>query len=192
MCQRKHSKYLRRGLGRRWWFPESHAIGGPRESILPSSFRHEGSRVFGLLIPANPSSPRFPQLERIMVLVPGSGLREMVGIIRDCGVPLKPLIVGRRSGRSMTTGRTEPRLGAHSAHESRLSVSVSSTGHFIHGLYTICLRFCRSSSQLTRAVSYQHGIPKSWSYTSPTFFPIHPAIHMSGDSSGHDGEEEME
>ena len=63
-----------------------------------SFFRYEGPHVFGLLTPTNPSSPPFPHLERVMILGPESGLREIVKTRKDCGVPLKTLIFGRGSG----------------------------------------------------------------------------------------------
>jgi len=54
-----------------------------------SFFHYTGPRVFGLLTPTNSSSPPFPHLERVMVLGPGWGLKEMVKSRKDYGLPLK-------------------------------------------------------------------------------------------------------
>ena len=51
-------------------------------------------RTLGL-VPTNPSSLPFPHLERIMVLGPTLGLREMVEARRDHGIPLKTIVIGR-------------------------------------------------------------------------------------------------
>ena len=68
-------------------------------NLVSISFFHcKELHAFGLLTPANPSLPPFPHVEQIMVLGPDSGLREMVKTRRDCGVPLKTLVVGRGSG----------------------------------------------------------------------------------------------
>ena len=58
-------------------------------------FDCEGPHIFGLLTPTDPSSPPFPHLERIMVLGQASGLREMSKVRKECGVPVKTLVVGR-------------------------------------------------------------------------------------------------
>ena len=60
-----------------------------------SFFYCEGLHLFRLLTPTNPSSPPFPHLKRVMFLGPESGLRGMVKMRRDHGVPLKILVVGR-------------------------------------------------------------------------------------------------
>lgn len=62
-----------------------------------SVFRCNGPRIFELLAPTNLSSPPFPHLERITVLGSESGLERMARTRRDCGVPLKTLVVGRDS-----------------------------------------------------------------------------------------------
>ena len=51
--------------------------------------------TLGLLTPTDPSSLPFPHLERVMVLGPGLGLREMVEARRDFCVSLKTLVIGR-------------------------------------------------------------------------------------------------
>ena len=61
-------------------------------------FDCEGPDTFLPLTPTDPSSPPFPHLERVMVLGEGSGLREMAKARRDCGVPLKTFVIGRRPG----------------------------------------------------------------------------------------------
>ena len=63
-------------------------------NLVSISFQYEGPSVFGLLIPTDPSSLPFPHLERVMVLGPESGLREVVTTRRDCGVPLQTLVLG--------------------------------------------------------------------------------------------------
>ena len=63
-----------------------------------SFFRCKGHNLLGLLAPNDPSSPPFPRLERIMNLGPESGLMEIAKKRRDCGVPLKTLVVGRGPG----------------------------------------------------------------------------------------------
>jgi len=60
-----------------------------------SFFRCKGANLLGLLARANPSLPPFPQLERIMVLGSGSGLRRIAKIRKDRGVPLKTVVVGQ-------------------------------------------------------------------------------------------------
>ena len=75
--------------------------------VSVSFFRYEGSHVFGLLAPTDPSSPPFPRLERVMVLGPESGLREVVKARRDNGVPLKTLVVGRGSDGRFEDDREE-------------------------------------------------------------------------------------
>jgi len=68
-------------------------------NIVSISFFHcEEPRVFVLPPQSNPSSPPFTHLERIMVLGPVSGLGGLVKGRRECGVPLKALVVGRGSG----------------------------------------------------------------------------------------------
>ena len=64
-----------------------------------SLFHYEGAHTFGFLTPTDPSSPPFPHLERIMVLGPESGLKEVVRRRKVHGVPLKTLILGRGTGR---------------------------------------------------------------------------------------------
>ena len=65
-------------------------------NIVSITFFHcKGPHIFGLLTPADPSSPPFPHLERVMILGPALELREMTMARRDWGVPLKTLVVGR-------------------------------------------------------------------------------------------------
>jgi len=67
-------------------------------NVVSISFFHcREPQAFVLLPETSPSSPAFPRLERVMVLGPVSGLREMVKTRRDDGVPLKTLAVGRGS-----------------------------------------------------------------------------------------------
>ena len=65
-----------------------------------SFFDCEGPHVFGLLTPTDPSSPPFPHLERVMVLGSELGLGGMAKTRKDCGVPLKTVVIGRRLGGS--------------------------------------------------------------------------------------------
>jgi hypothetical protein len=67
-------------------------------NLVSISFHWNGPRIFELLAPTNPSSPPFPHLERVMIIGPESGLEEMARKRRDCGVPLKMLVVGRGPG----------------------------------------------------------------------------------------------
>jgi len=60
-----------------------------------SFFFCEGPHLYGLLAPANPSSPPFPHLKRVMWLSPELRLISMAKTRRDHGVPLKTLVVGR-------------------------------------------------------------------------------------------------
>ena len=68
--------------------------------VSVSFFSYEGPQAFTLLTPTDPSLPPFPHLERIMILGPEQGLREMVKTRSDYGVPLKTLVIGRGSGQS--------------------------------------------------------------------------------------------
>ena len=63
--------------------------------ISISLFGCQEPHAFRLLTPTNPSSPPFPRLERVLVLGPGLGLREMAKARRDFCIPLKTLIIGR-------------------------------------------------------------------------------------------------
>ena len=63
-----------------------------------SFFNCTGSHMSGLLAPSHRSSPPFPHLERVMVLGSASELEEMAWGMRDLGVRLKTLIIGRRPG----------------------------------------------------------------------------------------------
>jgi len=63
--------------------------------LVSISFRCEGHSLLGLLTSINSSSPPFPYLECIVILGPGSGLREIAKRRRDCGIPLKTIIVAR-------------------------------------------------------------------------------------------------
>ena len=65
-----------------------------------SFFDCEGPHVFGLLIPTDPLSPPFPHLERVMVLGSELGLGGMAETRRNCGVPLKTVVIGRGPSRS--------------------------------------------------------------------------------------------
>ena len=65
--------------------------------VSVSFFRCEDPHVFLLPSHTNHLSPPFPRLERIMLLGPESGLRGVVKKRRECGVPLKTLVVGRES-----------------------------------------------------------------------------------------------
>ena len=66
-------------------------------NLVSISFFHcDGPTMFGPLTPTNASSPPFPHLEDVMVLGPGSGLREMVKARKDYGVPLKTLVAGQK------------------------------------------------------------------------------------------------
>jgi len=68
-------------------------------NIVSISFFHcKAPQVLVLPPQTNPSSPPFLHLERIMVLGPELWLGGMVKARRDCGVPIKTLIVGRGSG----------------------------------------------------------------------------------------------
>lgn len=60
-----------------------------------SLFHCKGANLLGVPTQANPLSPPFSHLERIMVLGPEPGLRGIVKARRDGGVPLKTLVVGR-------------------------------------------------------------------------------------------------
>ena len=78
---------------------ELHHVHAAMPNLVSISFFHYGGpRVFGLLTPTDLLSTPFPHLERIMVLGPESGLREVVKTRKDRGVPLKTLILGRGSG----------------------------------------------------------------------------------------------
>ena len=71
-------------------------INAAMPNIVSISFFYcEGPHLFGLLAPANPLSPPFPHLKRVMVLGQESELRGMAKVRRDHGVPLKTLVVGR-------------------------------------------------------------------------------------------------
>ena len=63
-----------------------------------SFFNCEDPWVFVLPPKTDPSSPPFLRLECIMVLGTVSGLMEMVKARRDCGVPLKTLVIGQGDG----------------------------------------------------------------------------------------------
>ena len=63
-----------------------------------SFFDCKEPHAFALLLQTDHSLPPFPRLERIMVLGPESGLIGMAKARRDCGLPLKTLVVGRGSG----------------------------------------------------------------------------------------------
>jgi len=60
-----------------------------------SFFRCEGHNFLGLLASINSSSPPFSYFERIVILGQESGLREIAKARKDCGIPLKTIIVGR-------------------------------------------------------------------------------------------------
>jgi len=75
---------------------ELHHIHAAMPNLVSISFfRCDGPHLFGLLTPTNPSSPPFPRLERVMVLGPELGLIKMAKARRDCGIPLKTLVVGQ-------------------------------------------------------------------------------------------------
>ena len=78
---------------------ESHHIHAAMPNIVSISFFDcEEPHAFALPLQSDPSSPPFPCLERIMVLGPESGLVRMAQARRDCGIPLKTLVVGLGSG----------------------------------------------------------------------------------------------
>jgi len=64
-------------------------------NFVSISFRCEGHNLLGLLAPINSSLPPFPYLERIVILGQESKLREIAKARKDCGIPLKTIIVGR-------------------------------------------------------------------------------------------------
>ena len=73
-----------------------HHIGAAMPNLVSVSFSHcNGSHVLRQLAPTDSSLPPFPHLERVMVLGLELGLREMAKKRRDCGVPLKTLVIGR-------------------------------------------------------------------------------------------------
>jgi hypothetical protein len=66
-------------------------------NLVSISFFHcDGPNMFKPLIPTNTSPPPFPHLEDVMVLGPGSGLREMAKARKDYGVPLRTLVAGQK------------------------------------------------------------------------------------------------
>ena len=71
-----------------------------------SFFRCKDPHMFLLLTHTSRRSPPFPRLERIMALCPKLGLRRVVKKRRDCGVPLKTLVVGREPN-EIGNGRLE-------------------------------------------------------------------------------------
>ena len=56
---------------------------------------HEGNSAFRLIYPSDPhQSPPFPHLERLTVLGPGPGLTQVARRRKECGVPLKTVVIG--------------------------------------------------------------------------------------------------
>ena len=60
-----------------------------------SFFQCNGLNTWGVLTPKNRSPIPFPRLECVMVLGRESGLEQMAGRRRACGVPLKTLVIGQ-------------------------------------------------------------------------------------------------
>src|SRR5882757_8668122 len=63
--------------------------------VSVSFFNCGGPNVFRLLTPTGPSSPLFPNLQRVTVLGPESWLELMARARKNYGMPLKTLVVGR-------------------------------------------------------------------------------------------------
>jgi len=73
-----------------------HHIDAAMPNLISISLFHcEGANLLGLPAQADPPSPPFPRLERVMILGSGVGLKWMARARRDHGVPLKTLVVGR-------------------------------------------------------------------------------------------------
>ena len=74
-------------------------VGAAMPNLVSISFFHcEDPHVILLPSHTNRPSPPFPRLERIMILGPESGLRGVLKTRKECGVPLKTLVVGWESG----------------------------------------------------------------------------------------------
>jgi len=76
-------------------FDHEHIYTAMPNLVSISIFRCTACSLSELLIPAHLPSPPFPHLERITVLGQGSGLGEVAKRRKDCGIPLKTVIVGR-------------------------------------------------------------------------------------------------